>query len=233
MDVKFKADALLFDKDGTLIHYDASWAPYVPKLFEKLAPGRTEIWDEMAQAVGFDFSSKKFAVGSVAVNGTFEEVLKILEKYIGPIEPEAALEADAYAHEFAQPVAVGELNPLLESFKTRGLKLAVATNDLMVPTERQLQIMDNRQLFDTVLCADSGPAPKPSGDMLLAACKMMDVDPARAMMIGDSTHDLHAGRDAKIGFNVGVLTGPASANDIEEIADIILQDIHHLPQILA
>ena len=48
-------------------------------------------------------------------------------------------------------------------------------------------------------------------------------------MVGDSTHDLSAGRAAGIGINIGVLTGPATAADLAPFADLILNDINEIP----
>ena len=228
-----KAKALIFDKDGTLIHYDASWAPYPKKLFEILAPDQQDVWSAMGLAVGYDFETGKFASGSMAVNGTFKDILAIMEGFIGPVESDAALAADKEAQQDCTPHPVGNLNGLLTEFRAQGRKLAVATNDLIHATERQLKIMENRALFDAVYCADSGPTPKPSGDMIRAACSEMGVAPSEAIMVGDSSHDLHAGRDAGIGWNVGVLTGPATREEIVDLADLVLDDIHQLPDHLS
>ena len=48
-------------------------------------------------------------------------------------------------------------------------------------------------------------------------------------MIGDSTHDLHSGREAGM-FTIGVLTGPATAEDLAPHADVVLANIGHIPQ---
>ena len=56
----------------------------------------------------------------------------------------------------------------------------------------------------------------------------MGLAPARVVMVGDSTHDLIAGRAAGM-QTVGVLTGPASRADLGKLADAVLPDIGHLP----
>ena len=114
MDVNFKPKALLFDKDGTLIHHDESWADYVPELFGYLAADHKAIWQEMGQAVGFDFETGLFIPGSISVNGTFDEIIDVMAKFIGPISIEKALEADQKAQQNMQPVAVGALSSLLD-----------------------------------------------------------------------------------------------------------------------
>jgi phosphoglycolate phosphatase len=60
----------------------------------------------------------------------------------------------------------------------------------------------------------------------------MDLAPDRIAMIGDSTHDLVAGRAAGM-ITVGVLTGPATREDLAPHATVVLPDIGHLPAWLA
>ena len=50
-------------------------------------------------------------------------------------------------------------------------------------------------------------------------------------MVGDSRHDLIAGRAAGMA-TLGVLTGVAGAEDLAPLADLVRPDIGHLPQIL-
>ena len=52
--------ALIFDKDGTLIHHDETWVNYVPALFQELAGGHRDQWNEIGRAVGFDFGAQNF-----------------------------------------------------------------------------------------------------------------------------------------------------------------------------
>ena len=47
-------------------------------------------------------------------------------------------------------------------------------------------------------------------------------------MVGDSTHDLRAGRAAGM-QTVGVLTGTSLADELWPLADAVLPDIGHLP----
>ena len=47
-------------------------------------------------------------------------------------------------------------------------------------------------------------------------------------MVGDSTHDLRAGRAAGMRA-VAVLTGLAEADELAPLADAVLPDVSHLP----
>ena len=56
----------------------------------------------------------------------------------------------------------------------------------------------------------------------------MGLLPYKVVMVGDSTHDLIAGRAARM-HTIGVLTGLAPRSELTPYADVILPDISHIP----
>ncbi|MFU8883561.1 MAG: HAD family hydrolase, partial [Rhodobacterales bacterium] len=82
--------------------------------------------------------------------------------------------------------------------------------------------------FDFVAGFDSGHGAKPDPDPLLAFCARTGLTPARVVMVGDSRHDLIAGRRAGM-QTLGVLTGTALTADLAPLADAVLPDIGHIP----
>ena len=64
--------------------------------------------------------------------------------------------------------------------------------------------------------------------MLLAFAAHIGAPPSDVVMIGDSTHDLHAATAAGM-IRVGVLTGMADEAELAPHADIVLPHIGHLP----
>ena len=63
--------------------------------------------------------------------------------------------------------------------------------------------------------------------MCAAFARQLGLDPARVVMVGDSLHDLQAGRAAGM-RTVAVLTGMAGTADLAPHADVVLPDIGHL-----
>ena len=55
-------------------------------------------------------------------------------------------------------------------------------------------------------------------------CRATGLSPARVAMVGDSLHDLEAGRAAKM-HRIAVLTGIATAADLAPHADAVMPDI--------
>lgn len=78
---------------------------------------------------------------------------------------------------------------LLAELEAAGVMLAVATGKSRVGLNRALEQTGWNRHFLMTRCGDEG-APKPDPWMLLDICATLATDPSRAVMIGDTTHDL-------------------------------------------
>jgi phosphoglycolate phosphatase len=108
------------------------------------------------------------------------------------------------------------------------LRLGVATNDSEAPARLHLAAHGITECFDFIAGYDSGHGAKPGPGMCLAFAAACGLDPWRVAMVGDSRHDLQAGRAAGM-RTVAVLTGIAGAGDLAPLADMVLPDIGALP----
>ena len=68
--------------------------------------------------------------------------------------------------------------------------------------------------------------------MLLAFAEHCGLRPDEILIVGDSRHDLLAGRAAGM-RTLAVLTGVATEDDLDDLADAVRPDIGHLPELLA
>ena len=105
---------------------------------------------------------------------------------------------------------------LLRDLKSRGYKIAIASNR---PTKFTLIILDvlgARSLFDTVLCADKAVHPKPYPDMLWAVIKNLKVTKSQTIYVGDMTIDIETGQRAGI-KTVAVATGSSSMKELKDL----------------
>lgn len=86
---------------------------------------------------------------------------------------------------------------LLSQLNELGFKLAVATGKARAGLDRVLGVTDLSGQFVASRCADEASS-KPSPEMILQLLNELDVDPAKAVMIGDSIHDLNMANNAGI-----------------------------------
>ena len=221
-------DALLFDKDGTLFDFDGTWNVWTAEVIATLSEGDPAIAARIAEVARFDLTAQCYLPDSPIIAGTNREAAELMASAL-PGHDVDALEAYLMASAAEAPlVPAVALHPFLTGLLGQNLKLGVMTNDSEFSALRQLEAAEVRDLFHFIAGFDSGHGAKPAPEPLLAFCSAVDIAPARTAMIGDSTHDLVAGRAAGM-ITVGVLTGPADVAELAPYADVVLPDIGHIP----
>jgi phosphoglycolate phosphatase len=224
--------AILFDKDGTLFDFSASWSGWALGVIEGLSGGNAAQKARLAEALHFDLGVRQFHPSSPVIAGTLEESADLMMPHLPHLTFEALVAHLLQSSKQAEMIAPLPLSPLLEGLAQRGYLLGVATNDGAASAHAHLNRAGILGHFAHVLGYDSGYTPKPAPDMLLGFAALAGLAPERVVMVGDSTHDLIAGRAAGMA-TIGVLTGMAAAADLAPHADLVLPDIGHLPQVLA
>ncbi|OIQ33940.1 MAG: phosphatase [Roseobacter sp. MedPE-SWchi] len=221
-------DAFLFDKDGTLFDFAATWNSWAADMLTELCQGDQARIEAMADAVSFDLEQQAFRADSLVIAGTNGEVAAVLSPFVTQME-EAELER--FLAQSAASAALSEAVPLadfLDGLLARGKVLGVMTNDAEISAISQLERSGVLDRFAFVAGFDSGHGAKPDADPLLAFCAATGVAPQNTAMVGDSLHDLIAGAAAGM-TRIGVLTGMAEHSDLAPHADVVLPHIGHIP----
>ena len=218
---------LLFDKDGTLFDFNASWSAWASNTISDLSEGNAARKSALAHAIGFDLEARRFFPDSGAIAGTLSWIVDQMAPHVSMSRP--ALETYLIeATSVAPMVPAVALKPLMAEFRRRGLRIGVATNDAEASARAHLTEAGIVEDFHFIAGYDSGFGAKPEPGMILAFAEQMNLSPTQVLMVGDSTHDLSAGRAAGA-QTLGVLTGPATEADLALWADAILPDIGAIP----
>ncbi|MEL6644237.1 MAG: HAD family hydrolase [Pseudomonadota bacterium] len=220
---------ILFDKDGTLFDFHATWSGWVAGMLRDMAQGDAVLEVVLAEALGFDLATRAFDPASPVIAGTPFDIARELIPHLPDPPPLSALVAHLNATAASAPMA--EAVPLatyLNGLRARGLALGVVTNDAEAPARAHLEQVGVLEAFGVVVGCDSGHGAKPAPGPVLAACRALGAEPRAAVMVGDSLHDLMAGRAAGL-RTVGVLTGLAEREDLAPMADVVMADIGGLP----
>ncbi len=109
--------------------------------------------------------------------------------------------SERYRHHFLareneMPLYEG-VREMIADLHAAGRRLAVATGKARRGLDRVLDATGLRPWFEATRCADEGFA-KPHPDMLLMLMEMTGVEPRRALMVGDTTHDLELAANAGV-----------------------------------
>ena len=220
---------LIFDKDGTLFDFNATWGAWAHTMLHAELGHDAGQMNRLADAMGFNLNTSEFQPGSPVIAGTGDEVVDIMHPFIpGVTRAELAKRMDVASAQAPQVEAV-PLLPWIRQLKTAGLVLGVATNDAEAPARAHLGKVGITDHFDFIAGFDSGHGGKPAPGQLLAFCDTTGLSPHDCAMVGDSLHDLHAGRAAGM-TTIGVLTGPARREDLAPFADAVLANIGAIPE---
>jgi phosphoglycolate phosphatase len=87
---------------------------------------------------------------------------------------------------------------VLDKAEAKGLKLGVCTNKVEHLSLKLLKELGLMQRFGSLIGGDTLPVMKPDPAPLYEAIKRLGVDPANAMMVGDSETDIRTAQNANI-----------------------------------
>ena len=224
-----RADGVLFDKDGTLFDFSATWDVWAGGMINHFAEGDPAVAGAIAQAVRYDLTERAFFPESPIIAGTNREAAEAVASAL-PGRDVDEIEIFLMRSSAEAPLAEAvPLAPFLEALAGDGLALGVMTNDTEYGARSHLQSAGVDGHFDFIAGFDSGYGAKPAPGPLLAFAEAMELTPERVVMVGDSTHDLIAGRAAGM-QTVAVLTGVAGASELTPYADAVLPNIGHVPE---
>ena len=216
-------DAVIFDKDGTLFDFRLSWGSFTETLLAEISPDAATA-RALGQVLGYDAATRQFARTSPVISLTTPEIAAILHPHLTGISLRHLTDRMSILSAQAPMVPAVPLRAVLTALKARGLRLGLATNDTEMPARVHLHGAGVLDLFDFVVGCDSGFGGKPAPGQLMEFLRRFDLAPNRVAMVGDSRHDLDAGRAAGM-HTLAVLTGIATAQELAAHADAVLSDI--------
>lgn len=219
---------IIFDKDGTLFDFNATWGAWARNVFEAETAGDPDQLAPLAAALGYDLATGQFLPESIVIASTVDVVAQAILPFVAETDPDALIARFNAAAIVAPQVETTPLVAFITTLKSAGLKVGVATNDAEFPARAHLSVAGIEALFDFIAGFDSGFGGKPAPGQLLGFCDATGLAPSECVMVGDSTHDLRAGRAAGM-VTVAVLTGVAGREALAPQADVVLDSIAAMP----
>lgn len=227
---------ILFDKDGTLVDFQATWFAIGDLMALEAAGGDRAKADTLMQLAGYDYEAHGFRSDSVFAAGTNADIVALWY-------PEADAEQkrtivgkfDSFTAEQGalKAIPLPGSKEAIASLHTSGFRLGVATNDSTSGAEKTLASLGMAQMFDAAYGYDAVANPKPAADTVLAFCDLTRLRPTEIAMVGDNRHDLEMARAGACGLAIGVLSGTGTRQSLAAMADVVLDSIADLPAYLA
>jgi len=231
----FKAQAIIFDKDGTLIDFDAMWGGWVVYVAEQLqAASGLDVHAAFYAAMGYEEKTRKVLPQGKLASRPMAQLYQLTVEVMQSLGLNAK-EAERVVKQawwIPDPVMLSkpltDLWTLFSNLRAQGIHVAIATADDRAPTQAMIEAFDIEEFITTMVCADDGIPPKPAPDTMLTICERLKVDPSKVMVVGDTTADLKMARAAGAGLVVGVLSGVSASNDLIHYADVLIESVDEL-----
>lgn len=170
-------NAVLFDLDGTLIDTNElviDSFKYTFNALNKPSPSRQEIIKCFGEPL------------IVTMSNFFDDVHEAIRIY-----REFNLK-----HHDERIALYNNVEETLCDLRKRGYKLGVVTSKNKSTAYRGLEHFNILNYFDVLVSSDDVKNPKPHEEPVLTACKSLNIDPKKAIMIGDSVYDIISGKNA-------------------------------------
>jgi len=103
----------------------------------------------------------------------------------------------------------------VKELKAKGARMGIVTSKNLRGLNRGLDLVGMGGVFEAFVTSDMMEASKPDPAPVLAGIAQLGGDPATTLMVGDSPHDIAAGRDAGAS-TVACLWGPFTRERLEE-----------------
>lgn len=216
--VKEEIDAVLFDLDGTLMETDDHMVKKLSRFFSWYRPGNPE-----------RISRWVVMRAETPVNGLITLFDRLgIDRAVMTLFGRRKRETGAIRPSYPMMEGIGEL---LQRMKGKW-RLGLVTTNSGAEAERFLAENRIAHYFDVVVSRGSVSRLKPHPEPLIFAAQKLGVDPARCLMVGDTTPDMKSARAAGA-IPVGVLCGFGTREELLKAgARFILEHTRDVLQLL-
>jgi phosphoglycolate phosphatase len=238
---------LLIDKDGTLLDFQSYWIPVsrvlIARLLERLGVGDPDGQhrERLLRAIGI--SGDAVVSRSAVASGTGADVARslhgALRSEIGGVDPDSIrlwLDEDylrmapSFEHRM-RPYPGGDR--AIARLAGAGIKLGVATSDTSDAARYALKTLGYSSHFSFIGGSDTVASPKPDPEMARHFCETIGAKPGEIAMVGDTEIDMMFARNAGAGMAIAVLTGVGTRSDLEPLADVVVDSLEEVANLLA
>lgn len=238
-DGRFEADAVVFDKDGTLVDFNHLWGPRLVRWVEALAAesGCPACMAPLYKVLGFDAGAMQVVPDGPAATASTADIYALaagvlFEHGLGwyRARPLAVSSAETTMAAPPQPAEIRPLGDVAGAFRrlrAAGLPIAVHTNDDRALTAAMLEQLGVAGEVAVMACGDDELPPKPDPAGLRWIAAELGTTPERLVFVGDSAIDMLTARNAGAGA-IGLAGGAGVQGSLAELASALIRSIDEL-----
>ncbi|MBR3933156.1 MAG: HAD family hydrolase [Clostridia bacterium] len=228
-----KGDLIIFDKDGTLIDFDAFWVSVSVYAVNDVLKKLNINVDTDKILLSFGVENGITDIDGILCKGTYEQMgnafFKIAKEcgYAGSEKELTTLLVEAYnvnADRGKIKPTCKNIRTVIENLKKGGRKLAVVTTDNAEITYKCLTELGIYDLFDKIFTDDGKTPVKPDPTCIIEYCRDNSINHGDVIVVGDTITDIKFARGIGA-VSVCVASSEQNRQRLALCADIVLNDI--------
>lgn len=229
--------AIIFDKDGTLLDFDAFWVTIstaaVKDILKELDCENVSV-EDVLEALGVEEGITN--IDGVLCSSTYSKIGDNIHfaltkcGYNFDLEHVRIITLDAFARHVDKGIAKGtcdNIREVLLKIKEEGIKIFVVTSDRLFTTEKSLKKLGIFDVFDGIYTDDGDVPPKPKPDCIYDICKKFSLTPDEIIMVGDTINDVNFAKNGNIKM-IGVAKGEKNIQRFLKHTDVVLPDVSYI-----
>jgi phosphoglycolate phosphatase len=233
---------ILFDKDGTLLDFNAMWLPVADELIYEtlrdLVPySEPVIKESLYRSIGIN--QGRIDSQGVYAHGTAGDIadqfIKVFEAYEIDIGDTSVLKKNIInkynsiaKDDKREVVPTTDLPALFDYLKRQGIFIGLSTADTEESTANCLKRLGVYEYFDFIGSDNGRFRRKPHPDLIIEFCRVCGLEPYEVAVVGDTVLDIAFARNGKVGCAIGVLSGVGLEQELRSTADLVLPSIEYL-----
>ena len=242
-DTSYPIQAILFDKDGTLLDFAYTWGYWGEQLLARFS---TLLEERGVPAISIDLaefrgikpaaehadSGYEYDRNGPLAMGTIHDLLSILswQGYRSGLSwADAKLLVNScrdYADDALEQFKIVKILPgvidFLEQCRKNGIIMAVVTADETAAARKHLEWLDMAHYFSAVIGTDQVERGKPFPDMVMLACRELSLSCAQVAVIGDTNGDMKMAKSAGVAVAIGIAGTDGDGRALLPNADTVI-----------
>ncbi len=240
-DQQFQIEAVVFDKDGTLIDFDHIWGKRTHQAVDTLMAHLGEnssLRDALFASWGYDPATRRtVADGPLAVASTaklYTIAAAVLYQHGYGWERSERYIREIFAPVMLAPLSaemirpLGDVSGLFRQLHAAGVGIAVATADDRAATEATLQLLNVRDMVGLLICGDDELPNKPDPEGMRRAAAHFNTTTEKMMMVGDTVSDMLFGRNAQVACCAAIAAGAGDHTALRQHADLLIHTVDEI-----
>lgn len=229
-----KIKAIIFDKDGTLLDFDAFWISVAIGAVSdilKTVGANEALTDDMLASVGADRETA--SLDGLLCKGTYEQISKAFYDVLTKSEYSIGYGSfyDLVVEAFHNNIPKGRVIPtcdnikaVFENLQSMKIKTAVVTTDDKYVTEKCLEELGIKEFFNRIYTDDGVNPSKPNPYYITKFCEDEGINPNELLMVGDTLTDMNFAENGKIKA-IGVAKSEEGRQLLKSKAYAVVNDI--------